>query len=170
MNKPTPETREQTHDLHASTTKADRASTPLPPCRWRRENRKKRGQKERERKIMKIMIYRERREKTKLIKKSFLFLPLSYSAILHVESHCSTIVYIYIYSRNTLPQPSFRNSILNTIHCKPQLAIYFILPFRIIWFQSPVAWFSVYVTYPPFWYQSQVWPVCCKLLFALFAL
>ena len=46
---------------------------------------------------MKIMIYRERREKTKPIKKSFLFLPLSYSAILHVESHCSTIVYIYIY-------------------------------------------------------------------------
>ena len=46
---------------------------------------------------MKIMIYRERREKTKPIKKSFLFLPLSYSAILHVESHCSTIVYIYVY-------------------------------------------------------------------------
>ena len=46
---------------------------------------------------MKIMIYRERREKTKPIKKSFLFLPLSYSAILHVESHCSTIVYIYMY-------------------------------------------------------------------------
>ena len=45
MNKPTPKTHEQTHDLRASTTKADRASMPL----------KKREQKERERKIMKIM-------------------------------------------------------------------------------------------------------------------
>ena len=44
---------------------------------------------------MKIMIYRERREKTKPIKKSFLFLPLSYSAILHLESHCSTIVFFF---------------------------------------------------------------------------
>ena len=52
------------------------------------------------------------------------------------------------HSRNTLPQPSFRNSILNTIHCKPQLAIYFILPSAFIWFQCPVAWFSVSVTYP----------------------
>ena len=43
------------------------------------------------------------------------------------------------HSRNTLEvQSSFRNSILNTIHCKPQLAIYFILSFRFTWFQSTV--------------------------------
>ena len=63
-------------------------------------------------------------------------------------------------AENTLPQPSFRNSLLNTVlHCKPQLAIYFIYlphylvsvpsrlilslcnlpPFRITWFQCPVA-------------------------------
>ena len=53
------------------------------------------------------------------------------------------------HSRNTLPQPSFRNSLLNTVlYCKPQLAIYlaiyfisiyFILPSAFIWFQCPVA-------------------------------
>ena len=44
-------------------------------------------------------------------------------------------------SRNTLEvQPSFRNSLLNTVHiCKPQSAIYFILPSAFIWFQCPVA-------------------------------
>ena len=65
------------------------------------------------------------------------------------------------FSRNTLPQPSFRNSILNTVlYCKPQLAIYFYFTFRIIWFQSPVAWFSVYVTYPPFGIRAKLcnWP------------
>ena len=57
------------------------------------------------------------------------------------------------HSRNTLPQPSFRNSLLNTVHyCKPQSAIYFILPSAFIWFQSPVAWFPVYVTYPLYIY------------------
>ena len=44
-------------------------------------------------------------------------------------------------SRNTLEvQPSFRNSLLNTVlYCKPQLAIYFILPSALPGFraQSP---------------------------------
>ena len=59
------------------------------------------------------------------------------------------------HSRNTLEiQPSFRNSLLNTVyHCKPQSAILFYLPLIPFWYnQSPVAWFPAVCNLRPFWY------------------
>ena len=43
------------------------------------------------------------------------------------------------HSRNTLPQPSFRNSLLNTVLCKATVGYLFYFTFRFTWFQSPVA-------------------------------
>ena len=52
------------------------------------------------------------------------------------------------HSRNTLEvQPSFRNSLLNTVlYCKPQFGYLFYFTFR-----------TSCCNLPPFWYQSQVW-------------
>ena len=62
------------------------------------------------------------------------------------------------HSRNTLEvQPSFRNSLLNTVyHCKPQLAILFYLPHYLV--SEPSRLISSCCNLRPFWYQSQVWP------------
>ena len=83
-----------------------------------------------------------------------------------IFSQISSLFSKGFHSRNTLEvQSSFRNSILNTIHCKPQLAIYF--TFRIYLVSEPSRLIPNVCNLPPFWYQSQVWLVSCKLLFAL---
>ena len=52
-------------------------------------------------------------------------------------------------AENTLLQPSFRNSLLNTVlHCKPQSAIYFILPSALPGFSAQSPDSQLYVTYP----------------------
>ena len=69
------------------------------------------------------------------------------------------------HSRNTLEvQPSFRNSLLNTVyHCKPQSAILFYLPHYLVSEPSRLITSSV-VTYAPFGIRAKFGPVSCKLL------
>ena len=52
------------------------------------------------------------------------------------------------HSRNTLEvQPSFRNSLLNTVyHCKPQLAILFYLPHNPFWYIYIYIFIYIYIT------------------------
>ena len=66
------------------------------------------------------------------------------------------------HSRNTLEvQPSFRNSLLNTVHyCKPQLAILFYFPHPYWYIRAQ----SQSVTYAPFGIRAKFGPVSCKLL------
>ena len=56
------------------------------------------------------------------------------------------------HSRNTLEvQPSFRNSLLNTVHyCKPQSAILFYLPHPFWYIRAQSPDFQQSVTYAPF--------------------
>ena len=76
MNKPTLKTHEQTHDFHASTTEADRASMLLK----KREQEKERAERKREKENYEIM--REERGEPNRLKNN-------------VKLHCSTIVYFF---------------------------------------------------------------------------
>ena len=64
------------------------------------------------------------------------------------------------HSRNTLEvQPSFRNSLLNTVyHCKPQSAILFTFRLSHSGISEPSRLIFSSCNLRPFWYQSQVWP------------
>ena len=79
------------------------------------------------------------------------------------------------HSRNTLEvQPSFRNSLLNTVlYCKPHLAIHFCLPSALPGFRAQSPDSQLYVTYPPFCIYIYIYSyiffvyvsVCFKLIF-----